>query len=228
MNLLELNSIVAGKYTEGVGKNKTTRCITEEEFEDFRAMLSVNPANRDFLNRTETASEFYEHVELADKYIDKEIKEDAFYAAKLGFFYAGVPSKLVYILRKAIRKYQSPNLALSAIDVRTISKYLKEGALPEGITIKNVIESILGRQCELLTSYRRKVKFKDWYEVYVPDVDRVLLLPEDLAKHIESLEDLENINYRKDVGVCVYDIPIRTMGNKVGVTVDEFDLRKCE
>lgn len=228
MNLLELNEIVAGKYPNDGGNSKQIRCITADEFEDFRAMLTVDPVIRDFFMKTETASEFYEHVELAEKYIDKEIKEDVFYAAKLGFFYEGIPSKLVYILRKAIRKYQSPNLALTAIDTRLIAKYLKPGALPEGITIKQVIESILGKSFDLITQYRRKVRYRDWYEVYVPNVDRVILLPNDLAQLIESLDDLENVNYKKDVGVCVYDIPIRIMGSKVGVTTDEFDLRECK
>lgn len=228
MTLLELNDIIAGRYKESVGANAKRRDLTEEEFEAFRALLNIDDSYGKMLQQTEIASEFYETCPIIETLTDKEIQEDVFYAAKLGYYFVGVPSKLVYILRKAIRQYESPNLAISALDTRVIAKYLKEGALAEGITIKQVIEKLLGTNFELLSDYNRKVQFRTYYEVYIPNTDRVALIPSEIAGYIESYEDLKSLQFDSELGITIHGKPLRTLDGRLGVTVNDYDLRECK
>lgn len=227
MNLLQLNEIFEGKYVDELKKSEVIKTITENDLNEFRELLSISDSFSEGLNLTESYAEYFQTYEILGKSVNEDLKEDLFYAAKLGFFYEGIPSKIVYLLRKSLRKYNTPNNAISALDVRSISRYLKKGSLPEGVTLKMIMENIIGREFETITQYRRSVHFKEVTEVYVQNTDRVLVLPKELAVFVESQKDLESVQYVKNIGVCVHDIPIRTLGGKIGITFNEYDLREC-
>ena len=227
MDLLQLNSIFEGKYTEELKKTDKTKTITIDDFNRFRELLSINEAFQNGLRFTESSSEYFEAYDLLNKVIPDEIKEDLFFTAKLGYFFDGIPSKVVYILQKAIRSYNTPNNAISSLDVRSLGKFLKKGSLPDGVTLKEIMENLIGSKFSLLTKYRKSVQFKESVEIYVPNTDRVLILPKEVAALVQSEEDLDSIEYVKNVGVCVHGIPIRTLGGKVGLTLNEYDLREC-
>ena len=226
MDLLELNSIFEGKYTgdKVVPKHRT---VTEEEFNEFKGLLGVSELYVAALQNTEISSEFYDTCELLKRVISPEIQEDVFYAAKLGFYFEGVPTKLTYLLSKALKQYKYPNLAISAINRNSFGNYLKEGSLPEGVTVKRIISNLVGRPVTLLTKVNRKAETKLCCEMYVNNTDRVILLPRDISDQISTLEDMENIQYVEGVGVCLGDIPLRTFGGRTGLTKSDYDLREC-
>ena len=90
-----------------------------------------------------------------------------------------------------------------------------------------IIENLTGVAYESLTNSRRKVKYRDCYEIYVQNVDRVVIVPPEIADFINSLEDLESIEFVDGVGVCVCGEPLRVLGDKIGIAKDDFDLREC-
>lgn len=227
MDLLQLNSIFDGKYTEELKKTDKNRTITIDDFNKFRELLSINESFQSGLRLTDSSTEYFEAYDLLNMVVADEIKEDLFFTAKLGYFYEGIPSKIVYLLQKAIRSYNTPNNAISSLDIGRVGRFLKKGSLPDGVTLKQIMENIIGSEFQLLTKYRRSVQFKDSVEIYVENTDRVLVLPKDIAVLIESAEDLASVEYVKGVGVCVHGIPIRTLGGKIGLTLNEYDLREC-
>ena len=134
MNLLELNKIFEGKYIEKREKEEKQIQVTEENVIKFRELLMINDSFTEGLNRTESAVEYFKTYELLDKVVSDDLKEELFYIAKTGFFFEGIPSKVVYLLQRAIKKYNTPNNAISSIDIRVLNKYLKKGYLPESVT----------------------------------------------------------------------------------------------
>lgn len=229
MTLLELNSIISGKYKEEWKNNKKIRTIERDELDSFKRLLAISDVYQQaIIKQTESDEEFYEAYPLLAEVVPKEIQEDVFYAVKLGFFFEGVPCKLVYLLKKALMQYDTVNVAISSIDTRAWGRFLKAGSLSNNVTIQRIIENLKGSQVSLLNEFNRKVDAgKGLYEIYVENTDRVVVVPEDIANVIESIDDLRNVNYVKGVGVCVYETPLRTMSGRVGITVDEYNLRDC-
>lgn len=225
MTLLELTKIFSGKYPADAKEMKVVD-ITKDDMELFREMLKINPVYVQGFKSTEKSGEFYSAFALFDKVFPAAKKEEVFYASKLGYFFPGVPSKLVYILKGALHDAGSPNLAIESLNVSSMTDYLCRGPLPNGVTLQQIMSNLLGSNFKLLTSARRRVKYKTWWEVYVPDKDRVCMLPEDIATTISSRDDLLSINYNASKGVCVYDTPIRTLCGRVGVVKNDFDLRE--
>ena len=229
MTLIELNKIVEGNYAEEMteASKQKYRCATDQELQLFKSMLMMDAAYQNALKMTESHKEFYETYSFFRLSFPDEIKEDLFYATKLGFRYEGIPTRLVYLLRKALLTHDSPNLAISAINKMSWGRFLKRGSLPNGVTIKMIVENLLGESYDTILDYRLKVKYKRWYEVYVSNVDRIALLPEEIAQQIEET-DIRSIMYTKDVGLTLYEKPLRTFGSFYGIISHEFDLRKIK
>lgn len=228
MNLIEINNLIRGKFGRNPKIVKLQECATKEDLDFFRSLLAISESYIGSLQRIEVASEFYDAYELFKKSIPVEKQAEMFYAAKLGFVFDNVPSRLVYILNKAIKTYDTVNVAISSIDNRILQKFLDKGSLHPDIIIKDVVDSLYGKDTELITNTNRKVKADDeTYEIYVQNTDRVVVVPADIANCIESREDLENINFKDDLGVCLYDKPLRTFNGRLGITYDDYDLREC-
>ena len=225
MTLLEMFKKCEGKFegTEKLKKAKPT--CTLQDLNEFKNLLSFNPIYLEGLKATEDAKEFYEAYEFIRELTPVDIREDVFYAAKVGFIISDVPSKLVYILRKALNKYKVPNMALESIDRRVLSNYLIPGLLPEGVTVKVLVEDLLGDRVSLLSEYNRMARYGDVVEVYVENTDRVLVGPAKLGDYLQTSKDLSSISYEKEVGVCLHSVPVRTLGGKLGVVLHEYDLR---
>ena len=163
---------------------------------------------------------------------------ECFYATKLGYYMKNVPMRLVYILNKLNISHQAKyvNVALNSA-IPLLSNYAKCKYTAEDGTeldIKSVIENVYGRSIKLINSSMRKVEYDDAVELYVPDekgkAGRVALLCPSMAKML-SPEDCEKVYYNHSLGITLRtnngEIPIRTLGNRLGITRDEFDLREC-
>jgi hypothetical protein len=229
MTLLEINEIFNGKFKTDEESVKPISVMKMEDWQAFRELLALNETYTDGLRMTENSKEFYEAYPIFDECIPNSVKEDVFYASKLGFFYEGYPCKLVYILREALKRYENVNVAISAIDYRGIQKFIKKGALGEDKTIATIIYSLLGKKVKLISKSRRMVENKPGeFEVYIPNVDRVALLPEDIASRIDNLSDLKSLQYEKNVGIHINGQYLRTFNGRIGITLDDFDLREAK
>lgn len=230
-NVLEINKKASGKYDLSDGTSKPVSTCIDKDVELFRSLLKTNEACTKAFTQTESSKEFFKAVPLITDYLKEANKtavmEDMFYSTKLGFFYEGVPSKLVFLLKKSLFKYKTPNAALAAIYPMSIQNFLKKGALPEGITIKTIMEACLSREIELLSSFKRKVIYDNLCEIYVANTNRVLVAPEEMMRELTSRSDLEAVEFVENIGVCVRSKPLRTFGGKIGIVTDEYDLRGC-
>ncbi|MBQ2885880.1 MAG: hypothetical protein IJE43_19315 [Alphaproteobacteria bacterium] len=228
MVFLELVEIAEGKYKEKDKTSAQPACVTKSDLMLFRRLLRTQDIYTESFNKTDSAKEFYEAFELFRKIIPDNVKEDAFYSAKVGYYFEGVPSKLVYILKQAISKGATPSLALQSVSPLVWGRFLKEGSLPEGITIKDVLESIYGYEVQLLSKSQKKIQYSDYSEIYVENVDKIVLLPNDIADQFASIDDLSSIKYVPKKGVCFEEMPLRFFNGRKGITLDEFDLRDAK
>lgn len=227
MYVIELNDKIRGNNLEeakalyAVGK-------LEDYLNDFAEVLRAFEGIRARFGATEVASEFLSACPMVVTFMGKKaIAEEVFYAMKTGYFYPGVPAKLTYFIKKALQMYDTPNLAVSKVARNLWTPYLKKGLLPDGVTIKTVIDNICGYETRLLLDSDRAVVNGSAIEVYVPDVDEVLVLPKEYAEDVRGRDDLQTVMYDKAEGVKIRGHLFRTMHGKIGVTLDDFDLREC-
>lgn len=226
MRVTELNAMIEGI---GLPKGKELVKISDltnrlREFSEF--LLAFEDVKARF-GLTESVKEFTDACPVVKAFFKREVLEEVFYATKAGYFFEGVPSRLTYLLKKALQSYDTPNKALASINGSRLLPYLKQGILPEGVTVRTVINNICGYDVRLLTEAKLAVQNMNTIEVYVPDVDMVLVLPKEYEGVVGCRSDLETVCYEKDRGVLIRGQLFRTMYGKLGITRDDFDLRKC-
>lgn len=225
MNLLEFNDkvLISKKDTVNVPKFDKDKLI------EFKELIAIDDRIVNTFEHIDDSNAFYKIYPDVKKVLGAKICVEVFYACKLGFYYDGVSSKLVYILSKAIKDYGKdyPNLtintAIKLLKTYAGAQYKYNGDI---IGVKDILDNLFGRNIQLLTSAKKKVKAGDCWEVYIPGIERVALMPEDIASMI-SYGDCDKLSFDINTGIMLGDIPVRTLNGRVGIVRDDFDLRQC-
>ena len=228
MNYLELINIVNGDYGNAKEVKNTGRRATTDDILQFKRLLRIDETYALSFNKTNSAKEFYDSYELFAAAFNDNVKEDVFYGAKLGFILEGIPSRLTYLLKLAIANAPTPSLAIQSVSPLAWGKALDKGYLPEGITIKDVLDELYGYETKLISKTQFKQDHHGFSEIYVANVDRICLLPSKIAGMFGTVEDINMIKYIPGKGVCFGEDPIRLFDGMKGITFDEFDLRDVE
>lgn len=225
MTLLEFNSKV-------MSQNKTLSKvpeITEEMLIKFQEVVHISNIIKSRFDSTDDANSFFAVFPSIKNACGTGVCTELFYACKLGFWMPGVPSKLVYIITKAFKECGKDFVnkailsCLSLLRVYADCSFESDG---EVLTVKDVIENLIGRPVTLLTDSVRKVDSGNGWEVFIPNVNRVAVIPSAIADMI-SYYDCDRLEFKKDLGIVLGDIPIRTFNNYIGIVKDDFDLREC-
>ena len=225
MTLVEFNDIL--EY--GEKKSTSVPVITQNDLELFQKTINMSIRVSNTYDNTDDANSFFALYPDVKKIVGSAICVECFYACKLGYFMHAIPSKLVYIVNKMLKENDRVyiNKAINtAVQLLKPYVYCSFDYAGESYTVKDVIENLAGHSIKLITSSLHKVKVNDDWEVYIPDVDKIALLPDGIGGPI-SLEDCESLTFDKEKGIMLGDIPIRTIGNRIGLTRDDFDLRDC-
>lgn len=221
------------KYFEGKAKLSGTaayRLATENEVQEFLSILRISPAFTYYLGLTESADQFFKAFHNLSEMYEPAVREDLFFTAKLGKRFKMVPSKLFYILQKAVGSYKYPNLALSSIPDKLLAEFCCDGALMD-ISILDVLCNICKSEIKVLSPYRRRSQFGDCVELYVQDTvdgelcDRIALIPIELSDVLTDRE-VTNVAFDSKKGLVSDDLILRTLAGHAGITFYDFDLRE--
>lgn len=191
--------------------------------EVLKEILPANQKVKQVFDSCESAADFFKAFPTF-----KEIKlnsEEAFYRMKLGMKIDGVPSRAVFIIKKAVKVNgtEFPNLTIQSV-YKLLEQYDDFYFINNGleITLIDIIEFILGKSVKLTTARRLRVD----NEVYIKDVDRIAIIPDDILDEVEG-----EIHYDPKRGlignVHGVETELRILSNRIGVTTDDFDLRKA-
>lgn len=201
--------------------------VSLSEINKLHDILSINAKLKDAFDATEDGNYFFKTFPEIGKMLDKHVLIDVFYAYKMGKYYHGVPNKLIFILRKAFEAYGTKHVNKALESCTALLKpYI--GCIyksSEGdYTIKDIIDNLCGYSTTLLTDANLKCDVGDnLYEVYISNVDRVAIIPRDIAERL-SYEDCLNLEYSPELGIHLKGTPLRTIGGRFGVLFDDFDL----
>lgn len=194
-----------------------------EAFETLKELLPAMPLLKKTFDSCESATDFFKAYPTF-----KEIgqnSEEAFYRLKLGMKVDGVPSRIIFILRKAIKENgtEFPNLALQSV-YKLLSQYDDYTFMNDGreITLIDIVEYAFGKPVRLTTARRLRVD----NEVFISDANRIAIIPDDILEIVKG-----DITYEPNRGllgeVDGQLIELRILSDRIGVTLDDFDLRKA-
>lgn len=233
MTLLKLNELLSQKVRDEDSKYVELPDV-EKWTEMFQSMLMISEDYQLRFELTESDREFYKACVLFQKIIPKEYTQEVFYRVKLGYYMKGVPSKLVFILQKVIRRYKLPNLAISAIKQSVLlplisteksKEVTRVDTLRAGLSVQEVIENIIGVSYQPLLEWRQISKNSECLEVYVGSHDRVAVLPLSYEQYFTNPMDT-GIVFVSGEGLFIHDeYLLRTINGTLGIIHDEFDLR---
>ena len=229
MDLLELNKILSGDYSGCAEIKKPIPKIEVSDVTEFLSVFSVDEYIKSVFDSTENYKQFFEAVPWIKECFETGKAKELFYAAKNGILYDGVPPTVVFLFKKALStwEYKYVNLALSRIEKKMLTPYLKSGVLPDDVTYKDVLDNLIGKTCKLITSGNPRVDVEGVTELYVPNIDMVALVPTEMITDLTDLSDLNAVEYDKVLGLTVKGQPIRIMAGRVGLTKNDLDLRNC-
>lgn len=225
MNLLEMNDAIL------YGKKKKTivPVVTADDLTLFKKTIAMSARIKSMYEQTDDANSFFAIFPGVKQIVGAKKCVECFYACKLGYIMHGIPAKLVYVLTKMfnengkqfVNKAMSTALPLLKPYVNCAFEYNEES-----YDLKDVIENICGQSVKLLNTSVRKVKSGSAWEVFIPVANRVAILPDGMADML-SQDDCERLSFDTNKGIVLNDIPVRTLGNRLGITRDDFDLREC-
>lgn len=198
----------------------------EKVVEAYELLKEVIPAMqrvKQAFNDCESAADFYKAFP-SFKTLGAN-SEEAFYRLKLGMKVDGVPSRIIYVLRKAIKANgtEFPNLTLQSVYklLAQYDDYIFENDGNE-ITLINIVEYAFGKPIKLITARRPRVD----NEVYIPSADRIAIIPDDILELVKG-----EITFEPSRGLLGNIdgklIELRILSDRLGVTIDDFDLRKA-
>lgn len=223
MTILEMSDII-----NSAAKEKKCSAVTDEALSTFAEIISISPAIKSTADQVIDAKVFYAMYPSVREAVGISESVDVFYAYKMGYAYVGIPNKLCFILKhmKSIEP-EAYNLGLQRAQ-NLIKKYIGDVYCYEDsrISFKDVLDNIYGQSVKLLSDGVRKVQHKGFWEVYIPDIDRVALMPDDIGSAL-SFEDCCALKWDKNVGITLNGEGIRFMRGRIGITTNDFDLREC-
>lgn len=219
----EMEPYITGKaYIEG---EKKTPTMDKEVFKRFLEMLNSDPIAKQFFDVYEHHLDFYTTATDFKNNIPKELQAECFYAAKVGSYIYGVPSYLVYMVKKAYESVGNiPNLIIKALPINLLKDCFTKGYLVEYVTLRDVICNVCNEQYTPLCDVKPKNRVGDYTELYVKSTNMVAAVPNKIADALDN-DNVLNIVETPN-GLAVGGILLRTMCNYAGAINSTYDLRE--
>lgn len=223
--LSELEPYITGKKFTGKYDKERIMC-SKDMLEDFIKSVRCDEIASRFFDAYESHDDFFNTmVDYKNVITDSNMRKEVFYAAKVGKIYSSVPSLCVYMLQKAWNSAQGiPNLIPYLLPIPSLKLFFKYGYLGGGLSLADVICNVCTPDYKPLSNTNLKHKVDNFYEVYLPKLDAVAVLPTPIGDLLDDSALREIVHGRN--GLEIKGILLRTMAGYVGAIHSTYDLRE--
>lgn len=197
---------------------------------------TVGLFNPDHLNKTKSHIEFYSSNPILDAYFSDlslpvnaaVFKKEFFYSLISGIYIDTIPAEIVAILHFALQKYKTPNKSLVALDKSRFNVCLKNRYHTDGGYIKKALDLLCGYNTELVSTNKCVVTNKDTVEIYISNIDDILMCSTSIRSVLTHPDDYTNLYYDSERGIVLGEnrIALRTILHPYGIAKNDLDLRK--
>lgn len=233
MKLTEINDIILGNTVLTPSpKFKELPDYTEELKKSFDLFEGLY--NRQHLSSTMSHTEFFEANPLFDAALSdvygsdaKVFKKEWFYSTLCETYIPGVPSELTAVFVLTRRQCESPNQMIAALDKAKMRRYLTQQFHTNPKIMKEIMDKLWGYEVNLVTEVRPMVTNGDIVEIYIRNINSILLCNVSIRDILADASDVESLKYTSDKGIVLGDsgIPLRTLIQSFGIVKNDLDLR---
>lgn len=234
MKLTDINNVILGNVE--LPKNPRFQNYPDLTDEIKDAIVKCEGLyNKEHFTQTMSHTEFYEANPLMDAFLSdyrkidsRMFKKELFYTMLCETYIPSIPSELTAMLVLTRRKCETPNKMIAALDKSKLKKYVTQQIHENPKIIKEVIDKIWGYEVNLVTSIRRMVTNNGVVEIYIDNINDILLCNPSIRDILSDVDDVQNLWYSKDKGIVIGDneIPLRTVINSFGIVKNDLDLRR--
>lgn len=234
MKLTEINDIILGNTI--LTKSPKFKDLPDYSSEFKKAFdMFEGLYNKQHFSSTMSHTEFFESNPMLNAAMDDEYGQDSkvfkkewFYSTLCETYIPGVPSELTAILVLTRRKCESPNQMIAALDKSKMRKYLTNQCHNNPKIMKEIIDELWGYEVSLVTDVRPMVTNGDTVEIYISNVNSILLCNTSIRDILTDASDIESLQYTSDKGIVLGDsgIPLRTLIQSFGIVKNDLDLRR--
>lgn len=195
--------------------------ITDDMRRTWKEILSAIPNIR---QRFELYSEDKDFFNEFPDFENAGVKsQELFYQNKLGYYIAGIPSKIIFILHQAMYTIgtDNPNTALfSVYGILLPFAYNKYEHKGEELDLLDIVYAVFKHKFDPLTNRRKS----SGNEFYVYGENLVAILPKDIHEQVKG----KDIKFDKKLGLYIEDngekTLLRTMNGRIGITRNDLCL----
>lgn len=233
MKIIDINDIILGNVEISKSNNINKSLDLSKEIQEVVNSIE-GLYNKEHLKLTMSHTEFYEANPLLDNYLSdyKKLnstlfKKELFYSMLCETYIPYVPSDLTALLVLTRNKVETPNRMIVALDKSKFKKYITQQFNENNKILKEIIDKIWGYSVNLVTKNRPMVINNNVTEIYIDNINDILLCNNNINDILKYTDDINNLWYSKDKGIVLGDkeIPLRTLIHEFGITKNDLDLR---
>lgn len=223
MSIIDMAPYIRGERY--LGEMELTKFPDFELYKTFSKAVATTQLGDVNFDAMENYKDFFNcEVEIKKLIPTRQFQQEVFYALKNGIIVQGVPSYCIYMVKKALDMYHSPNLVVKQLPLDLLKNCFTQGYFGDDYTLRDVICNLSGLPYEPLSMSKRKVAYQDFTELYVEETDMVAILPNALAVGLNE-DSIQYLHVTPD-GLVIKDILLRTRGSYTGAVNSIYDLRK--
>lgn len=222
MNLLEKEPYIKGQL---FSREATAPArLTMDVFKKAIDTLAMAPLGEQNLDCCELSKSFYRVEPDVRDVVPEELRDECFYAMKLGYFSKHIPAQAMYWIMKAYNQYKIPNLIFKLIPDRVFTIMSQQDYLADGYCLQDAVCSLTVPTYTPLSLQNLCVKHEDFAEIYIAKTDMVAAVPLKIAELL-SPEDIRNIDVDEN-GLHIQHHYLRSLAGYVGAINSVYDLRR--
>ena len=222
LTILELAPYIKGEQKLEVEYSKPK--LKEDQFQEFWNKLNMNNTYKTLLECSQFYKDYFQVCYDLAKMFDRELHSELFYAAKVGYFYEGVPTYLVYMIKECLKEYPFGNLLIKRIPTPLLNQYFREGALGN-VSLYDIIAKELGTSYQVIDKGHLYSEYETYAELYIPNEDMVAIVPNDLIQSLTT-DYIESLSMYEDGLASADGVYLGKLGGYHGACNSYYDLRK--
>lgn len=222
MLIAESYKYIQGKKFTGELTKEPVRC-TPEMVNKFIEGVRQSVYGSINLKTISNPKEFYRcEPDIERLFETKEEREEVFYAMKCEKYSPVIPSKFLFLILKCKEQFKSINYLPKVLSAGDVNKLFSKGTIADGLTLEEVIKSLVDSQYQVLSPFKRVVQVHGYWEVLLEEDDAIIFIPDGLKSKL-SERDYDNIKIGpKDL--LLNNKPLRYFGGYFGACNSKLDL----
>ena len=192
------------------------RIRKEEDAEEMIKIFDMSLTAEINLKALDDADKFYENEKDIANLIEPSKREEYFYTMKNGIVTSVIPAKALFYIKKCFNEFGSVNYFPRVCPKALLKRIFSKDYIEDGYTFLDVVRTFVSTDYEPVKDVKRVVKNGANYDIYVPSIDNIAVVPKAIGEAITE-DDVDMIELKDN---CLYlaDRELKSLRGYRGIT----------